>query len=65
MKKNVICKDHPRIRGDNLEKSSFKRIISRITPAFAGITSPGMLPKGKIEDHPRIRGDNLLISLVK
>ena len=56
-------KDHPRIRGEHVDRYGITCPIARIIPAYAGSTGlagAGVRGEG---DHPRIRGEH--VSMVR
>ena len=55
----VFYQDHPRIRGEHLEKGNIYKMETRITPAYAGNTFKSKFTGKVAEDHPRIRGEHL------
>ena len=55
--------DHPRIRGEHVDRYGVTCPIARIIPAYAGSTPPPSSAPPSPADHPRIRGEHRLSGL--
>ena len=53
--------DHPRMRGEDANKTICECLKFRITPACAGKTGWAVHKPLKIKDHPRMRGEDLSV----
>ncbi len=55
--------DHPRMRGEDVLKLIFGRLLSGITPACAGKTMSQATISFPPQDHPRMRGEDSFLVL--
>ena len=57
--------DHPRMRGEDLQKIWVGDFDGGITPACAGKTPSPSYPMGSGTDHPRMRGEDAVMPIQK